>query len=124
MVIILLIKLSPSPRRISFFRSGCQKKLIDFFCQCYTKTLTAFPCILRTAAGVCLPGTVEKVGDVKCGAAAKDTLTAASEAAGFPWVVDQVTLMFYSCLRANVTLSHHCEIVYQCCFAYCGKALT
>uniref|UniRef100_H2Z394 TOG domain-containing protein n=1 Tax=Ciona savignyi TaxID=51511 RepID=H2Z394_CIOSA len=44
----------------------------------------------RTSAGLCLTLTTDKVGDIKCGAAAKEMLTAVSEAAGFGWAVEEV----------------------------------
>ena len=45
----------------------------------------------RTAAGLCLLLTVDKIGDVKAGISAKAALIAMSEACTMPWVAEQVS---------------------------------
>lgn len=42
----------------------------------------------KTSAEVCIPGLIEKIGDVKCGKASKEALTAIAEATEFPWVTE------------------------------------
>lgn len=44
----------------------------------------------NTSAGLCVPALVDKIGDAKCGAAAKEALTAIAEATSFSSLADTV----------------------------------
>ena len=59
--------------------------------------------VFRTSAGICLIPTVDKIGDAKCGAAAKNALTCMSEATGMPWVADQVGSSSFSLSKRRAT---------------------
>ncbi|XP_035276020.1 cytoskeleton-associated protein 5-like isoform X3 [Anguilla anguilla] len=50
----------------------------------------------KTSAFVVLDGLVDKVGDVKCGAKAKEALTAIGEACSLPWTAEQVVSLAFS----------------------------
>ncbi|XP_012994294.2 cytoskeleton-associated protein 5 isoform X2 [Esox lucius] len=50
----------------------------------------------KTSALVVLDGLVDKVGDVKCGAKAKEGLTATAEACSLPWTAEQVVSMVFA----------------------------
>ncbi|KAJ8281337.1 hypothetical protein GJAV_G00066360 [Gymnothorax javanicus] len=50
----------------------------------------------KTSAFVVLDGLVDKVGDVKCGAKAKEALTAISEACSLPWTAEQVVSLAFA----------------------------
>lgn len=48
----------------------------------------------RTSALAVLEAVVDKVGDIKCGVRAKETLTGVAEACGLPWSAEQVNAHF------------------------------
>ncbi|XP_076003140.1 cytoskeleton-associated protein 5-like isoform X2 [Genypterus blacodes] len=50
----------------------------------------------KTSASAVLDALVDKVGDVKCGAKAKDALTAIGEACSLPWTAEQVVSMAFT----------------------------
>ncbi|KAL4642009.1 cytoskeleton-associated protein 5 isoform X1 [Arapaima gigas] len=50
----------------------------------------------KTSAFVVLDGLVDKVGDIKCGANAKEALTAIGEACSLPWTAEQVVSMAFA----------------------------
>jgi len=61
----------------------------------------------QTAASVVLDALVDKVGDTKCSAKAKEALGAICEACSLPWTAEQVAFCAATPAHIDPVLAHH-----------------